>query len=243
MSDAGFSADWPAPAGVETWQTTRIGGVSAGAYASMNLALHVGDDQEAVAENRARLRSTLALPSEPHWLDQIHGCRVLDLDRGESGQADGAVTSRPGQVLAVMTADCLPVLLASKDGHRIGVAHAGWRGLASGVLEAAIDTFGRQPKDILAWLGPAIGQEAFEVGEEVRAAFVAADPEARSAFSRNARGRWQANLHLLGMQALKRTGVGDIFGAAACTFHDAQRFFSHRREAPCGRMASLIWRQ
>jgi hypothetical protein len=243
MSDAGFRADWPAPASVETWQTTRVGGVSAGAYASMNLALHVGDDQAAVAENRARLRSTLALPGEPHWLDQIHGCRVLDLDRGDSGQADGAVTSRPGQVLAVMTADCLPVLLASKDGHRIGVAHAGWRGLANGVLEAAIDTFGCRPQDILAWLGPAIGQDAFEVGDEVRADFVSADSQAGRAFDRNARGRWQANLHVLAGQALERAGVSDIFGAAACSFRDASRYFSHRREAPCGRMASLIWRR
>jgi hypothetical protein len=242
MSDAGFAADWPAPAGVRTWQTTRVGGVSAGAYGSMNLALHVGDAAQSVAENRARLQSTLDLPSEPYWLDQVHGCRVLDLDRGQTGSADGAVTSRPGQVLVVMTADCLPVLLATKDGRRIGVAHAGWRGLASGVLDAVIEAFGCPPTELCVWLGPAISLDAFEVGDEVRAAFVATDSGAERAFDRNTRGRWQADLHALGRRALLRLGVGDVFGAPCCTFGDTGRFFSHRREAPCGRMASLIWR-
>lgn len=243
MTASGFSADWPAPAGVVTWQTTRTGGVSAGAYRSMNLALHVGDDPNSVAENRARLHAARNLPNEPHWLNQVHGCRILDLDRDETCPADGAVTSRPGHVLAVMTADCLPVLLASKSGQRIGVAHAGWRGLVNGVLRAAIDAFNCPPADILAWLGPAIGPGAFEVGDEVRAAFVAVDAEAERAFARNARGRWQADLHALGQQALARLGVSNVFGTPFCTFGDPGQFFSHRREAPCGRMASMIWRE
>jgi YfiH family protein len=242
MSAAGFAADWPAPPGVRTWQTTREGGVSADAFATMNLALHVDDDAAAVVENRARLRSTLNLPGEPVWLDQVHGCRILDLDRGESGSADGAVTTNAGQVLAVMTADCLPVLLASKDGCRIGAAHAGWRGLANGVLDAAVGAFSRPAGELCAWLGPAIGRGAFEVGDDVRAAFIATDSDAASAFDRNARGRWQADLHALGQRALLRLGVNDIYGAARCTFADSRQFYSHRREAPCGRMASLIWR-
>jgi hypothetical protein len=242
MSDAGFAADWPAPAGVRTWQTTRHGGVSRNAYASLNLALHVGDETQAVATNRRQLRTTVGLPSEPSWLEQVHGHRVLDLDRGETGPADGAVTSRAGQVLAVMTADCLPVLLASKDGRRVGVAHAGWRGLASGVLQAAIDAFECEAAEILAWLGPAIGPSAFEVGGEVRENFVAIDPDSAVAFEPNDRGRWQADLHHLGRRALGNAGVMHIYGKSACTFNDARRFFSHRREAPCGRMASLIWK-
>lgn len=243
MSDMGFQADWPAPAGIRTCQTTRVGGVSKGPWARLNLALHVDDEPEAVVANRTRLKSSLSLPAEPCWLEQVHGNRVLDLDRGDAGPADAAVTSSSGRVLAVMTADCLPVLMATKDGQRIAVAHAGWRGLAGGVVEAALGAIGARPTEILAWLGPAIGVDAFEVGDEVRAAFVGTDPEAGRAFTQNPRGRWQADLHALGRRALERNGVRHIFGGPVCTFGDAARFFSHRREAPCGRMASLIWRE
>lgn len=243
MMRHGFAADWPAPPGVRTWQTTRQDGVSLGPYASLNLATHVGDRAEAVAENRRRLRATLNLPAEPVWLEQVHGTRVLHPDRGETGQADAAVTFEPNTVLAVMTADCLPVLLASSDGRRIGVAHAGWRGLAAGVLESAVGALESDPGAILAWLGPAIGRSAFEVGDEVRAAFVESLPGADSAFEPNARGRWQADLTALARTALARAGVGRIFGSESCTFADSERYFSHRREAPCGRMASLVWRE
>jgi len=243
MTGGGFTADWPAPAGVRTWQTTRVGGVSSGSYSSMNLALHVGDDPQAVARNRKCLESALSLPGEPCWLDQVHGHRILRPDHGETGPADGAITSVMGKVLVVLTADCLPVLLATKDGDVIGIVHAGWRGLGSGVITAAIDAFGCEPSEILAWLGPAIGQDAFEVGNEVRAAFVGADPEAAEEFLRNSRGRWQADLHRLARRALGRAGVDDIFGRESCSFDDAARYFSHRRESPCGRMASLIWRE
>jgi YfiH family protein len=243
MSEAGYPADWPAPPGVMTWQTTRVGGVSRGAYSSMNLGLHVGDDSEAVAKNRARLQSVIDSPREPHWLEQVHGNRILDLDRGETGQADGAVTTKCGEVLVIMTADCLPLLLASKDGKQIGVAHGGWRGLANGIVETVVAAFACEPAELLVWLGPTIGQDNFEVGSEVREAFVATHPESDSLFVLNPAGRWQADLAGLARQALARSGVRDVHGQAPCTFADSAHYFSHRREAPCGRMASLIWRE
>lgn len=241
MSDSGFAADWPAHPRVKTWQTTRAGGISTGPYASLNLALHVGDDPKAVAGNRDKLSSAIGLPSEPRWLDQVHGHRILDFDQDHHGAADGAVTSSSGTVLVVMTADCLPILLASKSGHRIGIAHGGWRGLASGVIDSTIGSFGGDPAEIQAWLGPAIGQDAFEVGDEVRDAFVQADPASASEFKANDRGRWQADLYGLARLALDRAGVTDIYGQASCTYENADQYFSHRRQAPCGRMTSLIW--
>jgi YfiH family protein len=241
MNDEGYAADWPGPSNVRTWQTTRAGGVSAGRYSSLNLGLHVGDDAAAVAANRERLRSRLDLPAEPVWLEQVHGRRILDLDRGETGPADGAVSASAGTVLAVMTADCLPVLLTTRAGDTVAIAHAGWRGLAAGVLQAAVEAMARDPAGILAWLGPAISQDAFEVGDEVMRAFTGADPGSAGAFRRNERGRWQADLYALARRALNRVGVDAVFGAPACTFGEPGRYFSHRREAPCGRMASLIW--
>jgi YfiH family protein len=242
-SAVGYAPDWPAPGNVRSWQTTRPGGVSTGAWNSLNLGLHVGDDAAAVTSNRASLAAALALPAEPVWLDQVHGTHILDVDGRGWAPADGAVTRQSGVVLAVMTADCLPVLLASKDGTAIGVAHAGWRGLANGVLTAAVTAMPVAPSALLVWLGPAIGPAAFEVGDEVRAAFVDADPEAAVAFAPNARGRWQADLHWLARRQLCRAGVQSIYGNPTCTFAEPARYFSHRREAPCGRMASLIWRE
>jgi YfiH family protein len=241
MNIAGYCADWPLPSRVNTWQTTRPGGVSAGAWHSLNLASHVGDRPDCVARNRALLSAKLQLPAEPLWLDQVHGCRILRPDRGESGSADGAVTATAGVVLAVMTADCLPVLLSTADGRAIGVAHAGWRGLAARVLAAAVGAFDCAPSGLLAWLGPAIGRAAFEVGDEVRAAFVAADAGAADHFHPNDRGRWQADLDALARRQLQQAGVAEIHGQPVCTYSNADEFFSHRREAPCGRMASLIW--
>lgn len=243
MTLPGYPANWPAPAGVRAWQTTRAGGVSEGPYASLNLGMHVGDRDGDVLRNRERLRSSLALPAEPVWLEQVHGTRILDVDAGETGAADGAVTRTPGVVLAIMTADCLPVLLASDDGEVVGAAHAGWRGLASGVLENAVAALRREPAAVTAWLGPAISRPAFEVGDEVRDAFLDHDAAAVDAFVANDNGRWQADLHALARLRLAAAGVASIHGDSACTRSDSRRFFSHRREAPCGRMATLIWRE
>jgi purine-nucleoside/S-methyl-5'-thioadenosine phosphorylase / adenosine deaminase len=233
----GFAPDWPAPRNVRAWVTERG---SAARYGALNLALHVGDDASAVRVNRARLRAALELRSEPRWLTQVHGVRVLDLDRDDSSEADGAVTSRAGVVCAVMTADCLPVLLCDRGGTRVGVAHAGWRGLLNGVLPAAVAACG-EPGELVAWLGPAIGQASYEVGPEVRDAFVAVSPLASRRFERNARGRWQADLYGLARDALGAAGVESVHGGGFCTYTEAPRFFSHRREAPCGRMATLVW--
>ena len=246
MSAGGFAPDWPAPPSVRAWVTERGGSPRSGAdgsprYGTMNLATHVGDDADAVAANRGRLRAELALPAEPSWLEQIHGARVLDLDREQLAPADGAVTARAGVVCAVLTADCLPVVLCDRAGGRVGVAHAGWRGLLAGVLPAAVAAFRQDPAEILAWLGPAIGPAAYEVGADVRDPFVAHSPRAERWFARNARGRWQADLYGLARDSLAAAGVRSVHGGGYCTFTEAERFFSHRREAPCGRMATLAW--
>jgi YfiH family protein len=235
----GFTPDWPAPANVRAWVTERGGGAQS--YAGLNIATHVGDAAASVAANRERLRTLLALPSEPVWLEQVHGNRVLDLDAEPVAAADGAVTARAGVVCTVLTADCLPVLLCDRGGRRVGAAHAGWRGLLNGVLPATVRALGGNPADLLAWLGPAIGPASYEVGADVREPFVTRDPSAEARFVRNARGRWQADLYGLARDSLAGAGVQAIHGGGFCTFADAQRFFSHRHEAPCGRMATLIW--
>jgi YfiH family protein len=242
----GFAPDWPTHARVRSWVTERAGGVSTGAYAALNLATHVGDSASDVAENRALLTAGIDLPTEPVWLEQVHGATVLDLDldldldRGAT-PADAAVTSRPGTVCAVLTADCLPVLLCDRAGRRVGAAHAGWRGLLNGVLPATVGAFGVLPRDIVAWLGPAISAAAYEVGADVRDAYLAQEPAAERFFAPNAHGRWQADLYGLARQSLNAAGVLAVAGGGFCTFSESQRFFSHRREAPCGRMATLIW--
>ena len=234
----GFVPDWPAPPNVRAWVTER-GGTSR--YGALNLATHVGDDLSSVAANRRQLRAALELPGEPAWLEQVHGTRVLDLDSEEAARADGAVTTRAQRVCTVMTADCLPVLLCDRRGTRVGVAHAGWRGLLDGILPAAVTALRVQPAELIAWLGPAIGQGAYEVGAEVRDGFVERAAAASRRFARNARGRWQADLYGLARDALESAGVRAVYGGDFCTFTQAGRFFSHRREAPCGRMATLIW--
>lgn len=234
----GFAPSWPAPPNVCAWVTERG---SPARYGSLNLATHVGDDAEAVRDSRRRLRAALRLPDEPRWLDQVHGTRVVDLDREEAGTADGAVTARPGVVCAVLTADCLPVLLCDREGARVGVAHAGWRGLLNGVLPAAVGAFSGPAANVVAWLGPAIGPSAYEVGADVRDAFLERSPAAERHFAANGRGRWQADLYGLARDALAAAGVESVHGGGFCTYTEAERFFSHRREAPCGRMATLIW--
>jgi YfiH family protein len=245
-----LSVDWPLPRGVHAAFTTRVGGVSSAPWDSFNLATHVGDAPDHVAANRARLKELLALPAEPAWLSQVHGTEVADLDSLTHDQgaitADAAIARTAGRVCVVMVADCLPVLFASRDGRCVAAAHAGWRGLAAGVLERTIAQLGVPAAQITAWLGPAISREHFEVGEEVRTAFVAADPRAAGAFTQNFRGRWQADLQQLARLRLSALGVSDVSGGQWCTFADPDRFYSHRRDSGTqgnsGRMAALIWR-
>ena len=261
MSAAWVEADWPAPRGVRAIATLRTGGTSAAPYASLNLGDHVGDAPTAVAENRRRLRVGAGLPAEPVWLEQVHGARVADLDAasdpggtGRVGPADAAFTRRPGRVCAILTADCLPVLLATETGDLVAAAHAGWRGMASGVIEAAVAavtaaraTSGATPGRLLAWLGPAIGPRYFEIGAEVREALLAADPGAEgtegaeAAFVPNARGRFMADLGMLARRRLQARGVDRIYGGGECTFDAADRYFSYRRDGVTGRQAALIW--
>lgn len=232
--------EWPAPACVRSLVTTRNGGVSTGPYASLNLGLHVGDDPVAVAANRARLREHL--PAEPAWLNQVHGtCTVLADAADRVPNADASFTRRRGVVCAVMTADCLPVLFADDDGTVVAVAHAGWRGLAAGVLEATIAAMEIPPTRLHAWLGPAIGPQAFEVGAEVRSAFVADLPESAAAFMPGDTGKWLADIYTLARLRLRRAGVDSLHGGGLCTVSDAARFYSYRRDGTTGRMASLIW--
>lgn len=234
--------DWPAPARVRAAFTLRPGGRSTGPYAGLNLASHVGDAPEAVRANRARLGEALGLPGEPAWLEQVHGSEAVYLpDAGVRHRADAAWTDRPGVVCAVLVADCLPVLFTDRRGGRVAAAHAGWRGLAAGVLERTVRSLGGSPADLLAWIGPGIGRCRFEVGEEVRAAFVARCPEDRAFFEPGARGRWRADLHGLARARLARAGVEAVFGVADDTFGDPGRYYSHRRDGPTGRMAALAW--
>lgn len=248
-----MTPDWPAPVGVRALSTYRAGGVSTGPFASLNLGDHVGDAPPAVAENRRRLRAAAGLPAEPAWLRQVHGIAVADLDRpavpdpriddGEQrpGQ-DAALTRRPFQVCAILTADCLPVLFAASDGSAVAAAHAGWRGLVGGVLAATVGALGRRPDDLIAWLGPCIGPTRYEVGGEVRDAVLASEPRAAEAFVAKDQGRFLADLARIARVQLARLGVTAVYGADACTHRDATRYFSHRRDARTGRQATLIWR-
>lgn len=238
-----LSARWQAPPRVRAVTTLRHGGVSEGPFTSLNLAAHVEDAAEHVLENRRRLRHALDLPDEPKWLGQVHGTRCVDLaEAGDNEIADGSFTDEPGRVCAVLTADCLPLFVSDGAGQRVGLFHVGWRGLAGGMVERALEVFAGST-DIHCWLGPAIGPAAFEVGPEVREALAVADND--HCFSPSTRpGHWLADLYGLVAHRLRRGGVENVdWDPAACTFTDATRFFSHRRSAPCGRMASLIWIQ
>ena len=246
MSVGLLPIDWSAPPQVGAACTLRGGGVSGVPWATLNLGSHVGDAADAVAENRRRVAAALALPAAPYWLQQAHGTVVLDADTvadvaAAAAPADAAVSRTAGRVLAILVADCMPVLLAALDGTVIGAAHAGWRGLAAGVLEAAIDAMGVPGAQLCAWLGPAIGPRHFEVGDEVREQFLAADAEAAAAFSANARGRWQCDLAWLARRRLQRAGLTRIASAGLCTYDEAARCYSYRRDGRTGRMAALLW--
>ena len=234
--------DWPAPPRVRAFVTTRAGGVSEGEYATLNLGARSGDEPARVAANRGAVRAHL--PSEPAWLAQVHGNAVADLDAladDAQPQADAAATSVPGRVAVVLTADCLPVFLCRDDGSRVAVAHAGWRGLAAGVLENAVAAVGGPPGRVLAWLGPAIGPRAFEVGPEVREAFAGVHREAGSAFVPRGGGKYLADLYALARLRLAKAGVAAVSGGGFCTWTERGRFFSYRREKLSGRMGAFIW--
>ena len=232
--------DWPAPGHVRAVVSTRQGGVSGGPYASLNLGTHVGDDAMAVAENRRRFAEAAGLAAAPGWLNQVHGCEVVAASAHSGASADACWTTQTGMPCAVLTADCLPVLFADRDGSCVAAAHAGWRGLAAGVLEATIARLPVPPQRLLAWLGPAIGPDAFQVGEEVRAAFVGAAAEDAAAFRPDGL-RWRADLFALARARLRRCGVDHISGGGICTVSRREQFFSHRRDGSSGRFASLIW--
>lgn len=231
--------DWPAPATVHALQTGRGGGVSQPPWASLNLGDHVGDAPADVAANRARLRAVL--PAEPCWLRQVHGTLAVDAAvAAKTSEADAAFSRTPGVVCAVMTADCLPVLFCDRDGSVVAAAHAGWRGLLAGVLENTLAAMAVAPGEVMAWLGPAIGPRNFEVGGEVRAAFLARDPGCADAFVPHGE-RWLADLYALARRRLKAAGVVAIYGGERCTVAEPGHFFSYRRDGVTGRMASLIW--
>ena len=242
--------DWPAPSRVRALCSTRDGGRSTGRYAGLNLGLHVGDDARTVEANRQRLQATMGVRAV--FLDQVHGSDMLKVDRGtpDAQPADGAFTTAVSVACTVMVADCLPVLLCDAQGQSVAAAHAGWRGLlgvdGKGILEAAVATFGCPADGLMAWLGPCIGPQAFEVGEEVRAAFVAQAPQAAACFKPAAPGKWFADLSGLARQRLAAVGIERVFGndgsADWCTVGNPSRYFSHRRDGISGRMGASIWR-
>jgi YfiH family protein len=239
---AWLRADWPAPRGVHALTTVRHGlGVSQPPFDSLNLGARCGDDPAAVIENRRQLEAALRLPSAPRWLRQVHGTEVAVDPGGDEPEADASVTAREGVVLAILTADCLPVVFAARDGGEVAAAHAGWRGLAEGVLEATVAAMQTPAARLMAWLGPAAGPAAYEIGAEVFDAFVSRDPRAATAFVPTRPGHWRVDLYALARQRLADAGMTDIHGGGLCTISEPQRFFSHRRDQRTGRMATLAW--
>lgn len=241
-----IKADWPLT-DVLACTTTRRGGVSRSSYATLNLAAHVGDDDAAVADNRQRIRESLDLDHEPLWLNQVHGATVVDaadVAPDDAPPTADAVVSRDGRrTLGILTADCLPILLCSVENAEIAALHCGWRSLSSGIVAETIAALDSAGADLIAWLGPAISAPAFEVGDEVREAFVAGSDDAAACFTANERGRWQADLYGLARRYLAAAGVERVYGGGLCTFADERRFFSYRRDGRCGRMATLIGRR
>jgi len=234
---------WPAPPRVRALCTTRGGGVSIGSFAGLNLADYVGDEPSLVARNRALLCARLGLPAEPHWLRQVHGCRVTDAVRDPRDcRGDAVIATRPREICAVLTADCLPLLLCDAAGTRAAAVHAGWRGLAQGIIEATIARLAVSPRTVLCWLGPAIGPRAFEVGAEVRVHFLSQrNEDTKASFVPVPGDKWLTNLYALARERLRACGVDQVWGGGLCTYSDPERFFSYRRDQVTGRMASLIW--
>lgn len=234
--------DWPAPTKIHAVCTTRVGGISQSPYHSLNLGDHVGDDPIAVTQNRHTLSKALHLPSPPCWITQVHGVRVINTQNWQTGEeADGIYTTIPNAICAVMTADCLPILLCDKKGQYVAAIHAGWRGLADGIIESTIAQAPCDPKEIMAWLGPAIGPKSFEAGDDVRNIFLSQNPADESGFSILGNSKWLVDMYHIARQRLNAVGVSNIYGEVECTVLNPERFFSFRREGITGRMASLIW--
>jgi len=237
-----LSPDWPAPANIHAATTLRTGGVSCGAYSSLNPAAHVGDNAGLVKQNRQIIKELLSLPAEPVWLDQIHGNRAVPAVKTESlQQADASYTSESEVVCAVMTADCLPLLVCNSDGTHVAAIHAGWRGVLAGVIGNTISAM--QVQDLLVWLGPAIGPDCFEVGAEVRAAFLEKSAAFIKAFKEQSNGKWLADIYQLARIDLAALGIDKVYGGNFCTVTEHERFYSYRRDKETGRMATLIWRE
>lgn len=243
--------DWPAPENVHAYQTTRLGGFSLSPFHSFNLGTHVNDAPENVEKNRRKLREELSLPNEPFWLEQVHGNICVDAQNGElenkaprshPPKADASFTRQAGQVCIVMTADCLPILVCSRDGKEIAAIHAGWRGLYNGVITEALKHFKSEPSSLMAWLGPAIGPDICELNAEIRLDFVQKNEENEGAFNVREPNHWFADLYELARIELRHFGISDIYGGEFCTYRDSELFFSHRRDqGKTGRMASMIW--
>ena len=234
--------DWPAPANIHAATTLRTGGVSLGTFSSLNPATHVSDDNERVRQNRQIIRAMLDLPAEPVWLEQIHSNRAVKAVKTVLlEQADASYSNESGVVCAVMTADCLPLLVCSTDGAQIAAIHAGWRGLLAGVITNTVVAM--QQQDLLVWLGPAIGPGCFEVGPEVREAFLEKSVTFNDAFKRQSNGKWLADIYQLARIELAALGIVNVYGGTHCTFTEQERFYSYRRESQTGRMATLIWRE
>ncbi|MDO8465780.1 MAG: peptidoglycan editing factor PgeF [Gallionella sp.] len=232
--------DWPAPPNIRALQTTRQSGVSITPYDSLNLGSHVGDNSLAVARNRMLLNELL--PSEPVWLEQVHGTVVADADLAACVmRADACIARRRGSVCVVMTADCLPLLLCDMQGSVVGAAHAGWKGLAAGVIETTVQAMNVAPKNLMAWMGPAISRDTFEVGEEVRTIFVKNNPQAAAAFVPGQPGKWLADIYALARLRLNALGITQIYGGGYCTYREREKFFSYRRDGVTGRMGTFIW--
>ena len=235
-------ADWPAPGHIKAGTTTRHSGVSAAPYNSFNLASHVGDDVAAVKQNRNILKQKLCLQGEPFWLKQVHGNRVIDVTSSSKNEtADGGYTSEPGIVCAILTADCVPILICNKTGTEIAAIHVGWRGFCANMINSALAVFRSNPKELLVWIGPHISAEHYEVGDEVRSACLSIDDDADVAFTSSRPGHWFANLELLVRYSLKKQGVEKMYGSNLCTYKEQNTLFSYRRDNVTGRMVSLIW--
>ncbi len=237
-----ITPDWPAPANVYAATTLRTGGVSVGAFNCLNIALHVGDDAGFVRQNRLIIKEMLNLPEEPKWLEQIHSNQVIDAACGDLiKQADASYTNKSGIVCAVMTADCLPLLVCASDGSQVAAIHAGWKGLLAGVISNTLTAMVASC-DALVWLGPAIGSEYFEVGDDVRNAFLHKSIAFSKAFKAKSCGKWLADIYLLARIDLAAMGITKVYGGTFCTFTEDNRFYSYRRDKETGRMVTLIWR-